>query len=268
MMMMRQYDQTCTLPRTSSSDSANNLILIASEYQSNSIVHHDSNNYLYNSPIPQKSRGRVKVNFKFFKFLLVKIISLRTMFPTCCTWLKYFPTTYLTHYNSCRKVTGTLFGHRRGQVSFAIQDNSTSSEPSFLIELAMSTTTLVKDMSSPLVRIALECEKRPRGSKQVKLSREPSWNMYCNGRKCGDALARACTDSDRHVLHTVRNVSVGAGVIPVVGDGRMGGELEGELMFFRANFERVIGNRDSEAFYMTNLDGIGGSELSIFLLRT
>ncbi|WMV52686.1 hypothetical protein MTR67_046071 [Solanum verrucosum] len=132
----------------------------------------------------------------------------------------------------------------------------------------MSTTTLVKDMSSPLVRIALECEKRPRGSKQVRLSREPSWNMYCNGRKCGDALLRACTDSDRHVLHTVRNVSVGAGVIPLVGDGRMGGELEGELMFFRANFERVIGNRDSEAFYMTNLDGTGGPELSIFLLRT
>ncbi|XP_055806829.1 protein MIZU-KUSSEI 1-like, partial [Solanum dulcamara] len=266
--MLRQYDQTCTLPRTSSSDSSNNLIIIASEYQSNSIIRHDSNNYSYNSLIPRKNRGVIKVNFNFLKVLLLKIISLHTMLPTCSTLLKYFPTTYLTHYNSCRKVTGTLFGHRRGHVSFAIQDNSTSSEPSLLIEFAMSTTTLVKDMSSPLVRIALECEKRPRGSRQVRLFREPSWNMYCNGRKYGHALSRACTHFDRHVLHTVRNVSVGAGVIPVVGDGRMGGESEGELMFFRAYFERVVGNRDSEAFYMTNLDGNGGPELSIFLIRT
>ncbi|MCD7457215.1 hypothetical protein HAX54_034480 [Datura stramonium] len=183
------------------------------------------------------------------------------MLPAWQMWLSL--PTHLTP-NSCRKVTGTLFGHRSGRVSFAIQDNSTSSELSLLIEFAISTSTLVKDMSSPLLRIALECEKGPRGSRQVRLFREPKWAMHCNGRKCGHALLRACTDSDRHVLHTVRNVSVGAGVIPVVDDGRKGGEL----MYMRANFERVVGNRDSEAYYMVNLDGNGGPELSIFLLRT
>ncbi|CAL5435001.1 unnamed protein product [Camellia sinensis] len=126
-------------------------------------------------------------------------------------------------------------------------------------------------MSSGLVRIALECEKGPpqaaaRG-RPAKLLSEPMWTMYCNGRKCGYALSRACNESDWHVLSTVRSVSVGAGVIPVVDDGRKGSGAEGELMYMRARFERVVGSRDSEAFYMMNPDGNGGPELSIFLLR-
>lgn len=98
------------------------------------------------------------------------------------------------------------------------------------------------------------------------------WTMYCNGRKCGYAHSRECTDSDWHVLSTVQSVSVGAGVIPVVAD--VGGRKmsaaaagEGELLYMRAKFERVVGSRDSEAFYMMNPDGNGGPELSIFLLR-
>lgn len=91
--------------------------------------------------------------------------------------------------------------------------------------------------------------------------------MYCNGRKCGYALTRACTESDWHVLSTVKSVSVGAGVIPVVDDGGKGSRSDGELMYMRARFERVVGSRDSEAFYMMNPDGNGGPELSIFLLR-
>lgn len=96
--------------------------------------------------------------------------------------------------------------------------------------------------------------------------------MYCNGRKCGYAMSRACSDLDLHVLRTVQSVSVGAGVIPqlvdpkVVGGG-VGGACEGELLYMRARFERVVGTRDSEAFYMLNPDGNGGPELSIFLLR-
>lgn len=130
-------------------------------------------------------------------------------------------------------------------------------------------------MSSGLVRIALECEKTapaaatPGGSRRrVGLFQEPMWTMYCNGRKCGYALSRACTDSDWHVLSTVQSVSVGAGVIPVVDDGRkISAATEGELLYMRAKFERVVGSRDSEAFYMMNPDGNGGPELSIFLLR-
>lgn len=129
----------------------------------------------------------------------------------------------------------------------------------------MSTAALVREMSSGLVRIALECEKKyTRGN--IKLLHEPTWSMYCNGRKCGYALTRACTVSDWHVLSTVQTISVGAGVIPLVDDGRKKKD-EGELLYMRARFERVVGSRDSEAFYMMNPDGSGGPELSIFLLR-
>lgn len=121
-------------------------------------------------------------------------------------------------------------------------------------------------MSSGLVRIALECEKS--GSGRVgKLFYEPTWTMYCNGKKCGYATSRRCNESDWHVLSTVQSVSVGAGVIPVVEDARKHGVSEGELLYMRARFERVVGSRDSEAFYMLNPDNNGGPELSIFLLR-
>lgn len=69
------------------------------------------------------------------------------------------------------------------------------------------------------------------------------------------------------MLNTVQSVSVGAGVIPLLEDGGGCGSEAGELMYMRARFERVVGSRDSEAFYMLNPDGSGGPELSIFLLR-
>lgn len=202
---------------------------------------------------------------------LLSIISLPTIFPTCRRWLN-IPTQLVSIKTPSlgRKVTGTLFGNRRGHVSFAVQDDSRS-EPVLLIELAVSTSSLVKEMSSGLVRIALECEKTSPPSSRGrhannKLFSEPTWTMYCNGRKCGYALSRACTDSDWHVLSTIQSVSVGAGVIPlVVEDNRKASE--GELLYMRARFERVVGSRDSEAFYMMNPDGNGGPELSIFLLR-
>ncbi|KAK9671087.1 hypothetical protein RND81_12G005900 [Saponaria officinalis] len=173
-----------------------------------------------------------------------------------------------------RKVTGTLFGHRKGHVTFAVQEDPRA-DPALLIELAVSTSALVQEMSSGLVRIALECERAShapttRGGKRAapttKLFSEPVWTMYCNGRKCGYATSRACTEFDSHVLSTIQRVSVGAGVIPLVGSPTET-VLEGELLYMRAKFERVVGNRDSEAFYMLNPDGNGGPELSIFLLR-
>lgn len=149
-------------------------------------------------------------------------------------------------------------------MSFAVQDDPRSA-PVLLIELAVSTSSLVKEMSSGLVRIALECQKGH--GRPGKLFKEPMWTMYCNGRKCGHALSRACNESDLHVLSTVQSVSVGAGVIPVVDDGRKDCASEGELLYMRARFERVVGTHHSEAFYMMNPDGHGGPELSVFLLR-
>ncbi|XP_020209385.1 protein MIZU-KUSSEI 1 [Cajanus cajan] len=207
----------------------------------------------------------------------LNIFTFPTMIPTC-KWLT-IPSNLSITPSLGRKVTGTLFGHRRGHISFAVQLHPRA-EPLLLLELAMSTSSLVKEMSSGLVRIALECQKLSSTAADVnssgrhhsrRLFQEPAWTMYCNGRNCGYAVSRTCGDLDWHVLSTVQSVSVGAGVIPLLEDGaggrKDGGGSEGELMYMRARFERVVGSRDSEAFYMLNPDGNGGPELSIFLLR-
>ncbi|KAK4373703.1 hypothetical protein RND71_009087 [Anisodus tanguticus] len=284
---MRQTQQQ-PLPRTSSCKHSKKIIPANNTYpRTNSSINHEysEQNFSDKSLVPKdrslltssnnynrltKTRFGVSALIKS----LISIISFPSVLPTC-KWLN-LPTQFSITPSLGRKVTGTLFGHRRGHVSFAVQDDP-KSEPVLLIELAISTSSLVKEMSSGLVRIALECEKTvappytaARGvgtRRRVGLFQEPMWTMYCNGRKCGYALSRACTDSDWHVLSTVQSVSVGAGVIPVVDDGRKISAAEGELLYMRAKFERVVGSRDSEAFYMMNPDGNGGPELSIFLLR-
>lgn len=162
-------------------------------------------------------------------------------------------------------VTGTIFGRRRGRVHLALQTDARA-PPALMVELsAYSTGALVREMSSGLVRIALECQKTPTLTggerRRTALVEEPTWRAYCNGRKCGYAVRRECGAEEWRVLRAVENVSVGAGVVP---DGGAG---EGDLMYMRARFERVVGSRDSEAFYMINPDGNGGPELSIYLLR-
>ncbi|XP_073116095.1 protein MIZU-KUSSEI 1 [Elaeis guineensis] len=161
------------------------------------------------------------------------------------------------------RVIGTLFGHRRGHVHFAFQVDPRSC-PALLIELATPTSTLVREMASGLVRIALECERRGSGGGRKaagKLVEEPLWRAYCNGKKCGYAVRRQCGPADWRVLRAVQPVSMGAGVLP--GDGGP----QGEMMYMRARFERVVGSKDSEALYMMNPDSNGGPELSIYLLR-
>lgn len=160
------------------------------------------------------------------------------------------------------RVIGTLFGYRRGHVHFAFQEDP-KSHPAFLMELATSTSVLVREMASGLVRIALECDKKVEMKKGTRLLEEPLWRTYCNGKKCGYGMKRECGAEEWKVLKTVEPISMGAGVLP--GNGETGSE--GELMYMRAKFERVVGSKDSEAFYMMNPDGTGGPELSIYLLR-
>ncbi|KAL8549363.1 hypothetical protein ACS0TY_008266 [Phlomoides rotata] len=160
------------------------------------------------------------------------------------------------------KVVGTLFGHRRGHVHFAFQEDFKLS-PAFLVELATPTSILVKEMASGLVRIALECDKKTE-KKGSKLLEEPVWRTYCNGKKCGYAMRRECGPDEWKVLNAIGPISMGAGVLPGAGNGA---ESDGEMMYMRAKFERVVGSKDSEAFYMMNPDRNGGPELSIYLLR-
>ncbi|RLM60866.1 protein MIZU-KUSSEI 1-like [Panicum miliaceum] len=86
------------------------------------------------------------------------------------------------------------------------------------------------------------------------------------------------SDDERHVLRLLRGVSMGAGVLPPPPDGRAGAGAgpDGELTYMRARVERVVGSRDSEAFYMINPDdggdnasrgGDSAPELSIFFVR-
>ncbi|KAL9420447.1 hypothetical protein AB3S75_038094 [Citrus x aurantiifolia] len=166
------------------------------------------------------------------------------------------------------RVVGTLFGYRRGHVHFAFQEDAKLS-PAFLIELATPTSVLVREMASGLVRIALECEKKT-DKKGLKLLEEPVWRTYCNGKKCGYAMRRECGPEELKILKAVEPISMGAGVLPgdnENGEGNGAGGSEGELMYMRARFERVVGSKDSEAFYMMNPDCSGGPELSVYLLR-
>ncbi|GER29842.1 hypothetical protein STAS_05738 [Striga asiatica] len=162
------------------------------------------------------------------------------------------------------KVVGTLFGHRRGHVHFAFQEDFKQG-PAFLVELATPTSALVKEMASGLVRVALECDRKPEKKNYFKLLEEPIWRTYCNGKKGGYAMRRDCGPEEWKVLEAIGPISMGAGVIP--GPPGDGPGPDGEMMYMRARFERVVGSKDSEAFYMMNPDGSGGPELSIYLLR-
>ncbi|KAF8083695.1 hypothetical protein N665_0756s0012 [Sinapis alba] len=178
------------------------------------------------------------------------------------------------------RVVGTLFGSRRGHVHFSVQKDPTS-PPAFLIELATPISGLVKEMASGLVRIALECDKakeegenenrRQGGGGKTKVTiprrlvEEPMWRTYCNGKKCGFATRRDCGEKEKKVLKALEMVSMGAGVLPETEETSGGGG--GDIMYMRAKFERIVGSRDSEAFYMMNPDSNGAPELSIYLLR-
>ncbi|KVH98472.1 protein MIZU-KUSSEI 1-like [Cynara cardunculus var. scolymus] len=169
------------------------------------------------------------------------------------------------------RVVGTLFGSRRGHVYFAFQKNPTS-QPAFLIELQTPISGLVKEMASGLVRIALECDKEDKTAvKKVgntrRLLEEPVWRTYCNGKKCGFAMKRECGEKEWRVLKAVEPISMGAGVLPAPEKKVAGEEEDGGVMYMRAKFERVMGSRDSEAFYMMNPDSNGAPELSVYLLR-
>lgn len=159
-------------------------------------------------------------------------------------------------------MSGTLFGYRKGRVSLSIQENP-KCLPSLVVELAMHTNVLQKELGTGMVRIALECEKRTEKDK-VKLLEEPLWTMYCNGKKTGYGVKREASEEDLHVMELLRPVSMGAGVLP------SNHEAEGpddELAYIRAYFDHVVGSRDSETLYMLSPEGNNGPELSIFFVR-
>ncbi|KAJ9559930.1 hypothetical protein OSB04_005090 [Centaurea solstitialis] len=159
--------------------------------------------------------------------------------------------------------TGTLFGHRRGRVSLAIQEDP-HRLPIFMIELPMSSTAFQKEMASDIVRLSLESETK---THKKKVLEEFVWGVYCNGRKYGYSIRRKnMTDDELHVMQSLRGVSMGAGVLPALTEKESA--VDGELTYMRARFDRVVGSKDSEAFHMINPEGAeDGQELSIFFVR-
>ncbi|KAA8528850.1 hypothetical protein F0562_036205 [Nyssa sinensis] len=143
-------------------------------------------------------------------------------------------------------VSGTFFGYRKGRVSFCLQDD-TRVTPLLLLEFAVPTAYLAREMQHGLLRIALVVERQGSNTNCCSLFDVPVWSMYCNGRKVGFAIRRQKTVSDLAVLKVMQSVSVGAGVLPVSPKSD-----DGDLMYLRASFERVIGSPDSESFHMIN----------------
>lgn len=128
----------------------------------------------------------------------------------------------------------------------------------------MQTSALQREMGLGTVRIALECDKRPEKGDRTKVLDEPLWTMYCNGKKSGYGVKREGNEEDLKVMELLKAVSMGAGVLP--GSSEVDGP-DGELAYMRAYFERVVGSRDSETFYMLSPEGNNGPELSIFFVR-
>lgn len=158
--------------------------------------------------------------------------------------------------------TGTIFGYRKGRVTLAIQEDP-HRLPIFVIELPMLTSAFHKEMASDIVRLALESETK---THKKKVLEEFVWAVYCNGRKYGYSIRRKqMTDDEIHVMHLLRGVSMGAGVLPGPSDHKEA--TDGELTYMRARFDRRVGSKDSEAWYMINPDGATGQELSIFFVR-
>lgn len=126
-----------------------------------------------------------------------------------------------------------------------------------------------------MVRIALECEKRPDNNnnnnnnnhkEKTKLLDEPLWTMFVNGKKSGYCTKRDATEEDLHLMEVLKAVSMGAGVLPPT-KSDVEGHVDDEMAYMRAHFERVVGSKDSETLYMLSPDGNSEPELSIFFVR-
>lgn len=199
-----------------------------------------------------------KKSNKFSGSGLLKVLKLFPMLSSGCKMVALLgrPRKPMLKDNS---TTATIFGHRKGRVSLAIQEDPYSM-PMIFIELPMLTSALNKEMASDMVRIALESETK---TQRKKLLEEFVWGVYCNGRKVGYSIRRKqMNEEESNVMQHLRGVSMGAGVIP---SSEHSGD--GEITYMRARFERVVGSKDSEAFYMINPEDAQGPELSIFFVR-
>nr|XP_043614063.1 protein MIZU-KUSSEI 1-like [Erigeron canadensis] len=211
---------------------------------------------------PSKSRSIKKNKQKVFRVVRSVFHSLPVINPSA---LKLSTGVLLNkHRESCSSnhVTGTLFGYKKGLVSLSIQETP-GTFPMLILELGLETTMLQREMGKGLVRIVLECEKRP-DKEKIKIVDEPSWKVFCNGKKGGNGVKREATTDDLRIIEMLRMVSMGAGMLP--GNPEVEGP-NSDMAYVRAHFDRVVGCKDSETLYMMSPDRNNGLELSIFFVR-
>ncbi|KAK3211229.1 hypothetical protein Dsin_015935 [Dipteronia sinensis] len=172
-----------------------------------------------------------------------------------------------TFTSSSNIITGTIFGYRRGKVRFCIQTNSKSiNNPILLLELAIPTAILAKEMQGGVLRLALECTSTHDHESLLSM---PVWTTYCNGRKVGYAIKRKISKSDMEFLKVMDSVVVGAGIITTNKKELDHDHHEDDqVMYLRASFQRVCGSSDSESYHLIDPDGNIGQELSIFFYRS
>lgn len=156
-------------------------------------------------------------------------------------------------------------------MSFCIQANANSTNPILLLELAVPTTILAQEMREGTLRIALESSSSRGGGNHNNdtdtLLSVPLWTMYCNGRKVGYAVKRRPSNTDFEALRLMRSIVVGTGVVnckELVNKE----DHNDQLMYLRANFQRVRGSNNCESFHLIDPEGDINQELSVFFLRS
>ncbi|KAK7399593.1 hypothetical protein VNO78_10778 [Psophocarpus tetragonolobus] len=177
----------------------------------------------------------------------------------------------IKYYSPSVIITGTIFGYRRGKVRFCIQENASCTNPILLLELAVPTSILAKEMREGTLRMALESGDNNRDEKTLLST--PLWTMYCNGRKVGYAVKRRPSNSDFEALKLMRSVVAGTGVMNCSCRDLdlVNKEDEHEqLMYLRGSFKRVRGSDNSESFHLIDPDPEGDihQELSVFFFRS
>ncbi|KAG6399775.1 hypothetical protein SASPL_141260 [Salvia splendens] len=149
-------------------------------------------------------------------------------------------------------VSGTLYGHRRGKVTLCIQANPISTSPILLLDLAIPTNVLAKEMKGGSIRFAFES-----GASAGPLLSMPAWTMYCNGRKLGFAVKRKPSRADVELLEKMQNIVDGAGL------------ADDDVTYLRGKFERYHGSSNSDSFHLVDPDAArNGQELSFYFLRS
>ncbi|KAJ1283255.1 hypothetical protein BS78_03G114600 [Paspalum vaginatum] len=177
------------------------------------------------------------------------------------------------HFHGSTSATGTLYGHRRARITVAFHE-SPGAPPCLLLDIGVPTAKFIQDVSAAgMVRVTLECDKHhhhhhhahaAEGSTPRRLFDEPVWTAEVNGESVGYASRREATERDERVMQLLHATSMGAGVLPA----DMSHPHDGELTYMRAHFDRVVGSKDAETYYMHNPEGgATGPELTIFFIR-